>query len=201
MKLVVGLGNPGSGYAQTRHNVGFMAVEKLAATRQPQQWRTTFQGFVCDLLLQGEKVVVLRPMTYMNNSGSSVLAAMQFYKLPLADLLVVVDDLALPCGAIRLRASGSAGGHNGLGDIERALHKLAEAQQKTGRDYARLRIGIDAPGRVPQKSYVLEPFSAVQKPLVQEALAAAEEAIEHWVVSGIDATMTRFNVRPHTGEN
>jgi len=193
MKLVVGLGNPGSEYERTRHNAGFMAVERTARRHGAANWRTAHESFVCDVLVGTEKVILLRPMTFMNLSGRAVASAMGFYKLGLADLLVVVDDIALPCGTIRLRATGSAGGHNGLADIQRAVSTAATLAGKLPVDYARLRIGIDPPGRVPQKSYVLNPFAADQWPLVDGALTRSVDAIECWTTDGIETAMNRFN--------
>lgn len=195
MKLVVGLGNPGSGYERTRHNAGFMGVERFTRKHGGGNWRAAHEGLVCDVFVGAEKVILLRPMTYMNLSGRSVASAMQFYKIGIDELLVVVDDVALPCGVIRLRATGSAGGHNGLTDIERSVSWFASAAGKTALDYARLRIGIDPPGIVPQKTYVLEPFSGEQLPKLEAALTKAVEAIECWVASGIVTAMNRFNER------
>ncbi len=196
MKLIVGLGNPGTQYERTRHNVGFMAVDLFAQKHGAMNFRVAHQSFVADVLLGGEKVLLLKPQTYMNLSGQAVASAMGYYKVGIEDLLVVVDDIALPVGTIRLRATGSAGGHNGLKDIEAAMGNFAAAVPGGGRkglDYNRLRIGVDPPGRVPQKDYVLEPFSAVQKPLVEGALTAAVEAMGVWVSDGITAAMNRFN--------
>jgi PTH1 family peptidyl-tRNA hydrolase len=193
MKLVVGLGNPGIEYQRTRHNVGFDCVDRLArrlgrsggdASQTP---RARFQALAVEGESAGEKVLLLKPMTYMNLSGSSVVEALRFYKLDATrDLLVLVDDIALACGAIRLRGEGSAGGHNGLADIEAKL-----GTQK----YARCRIGIDAPGRIPQKDYVLGRFRDDQQPLVDEAIGLACEATECWIGRGITDAMNRFNRR------
>src|SRR3954471_11998130 len=146
MKLIAGLGNPGSQYDRTRHNVGFMAVDLFAQKNGGANFRIAHESFLADVLLGGEKILLLKPQTYMNLSGRSIASAMQFYKLGIEDLLVVVDDVALPVGTIRLRASGSAGGHNGLRDIEAAMGGLAAVAGKKGMDYCRLRIGVDAPG-------------------------------------------------------
>src|SRR3954471_25076363 len=151
MKLIAGLGNPGSQYDRTRHNVGFMAVDLFAQKNGGGNFRVAHEAFLADVLLAGEKILVLKPQTYMNLSGRSIASAMQFYKLGIDDLLVVVDDVALPAGTIRLRASGSAGGHNGLRDIEQAVGAFAAAAGKRGQDYCRLRIGVDPPGVVQQK--------------------------------------------------
>src|SRR3954465_8335022 len=135
MKMIVGLGNPGSQYERTRHNAGFMAVDLFAQKHGAGNFRVAHESFLAGGLLGGEKVLLLKPQTYMNLSGRPVASVMQFYKLALEDLLVVVDDVALPAGVIRLRASGSAGGHNGLRDIERAMGSLAAASGKGGQDY------------------------------------------------------------------
>jgi PTH1 family peptidyl-tRNA hydrolase len=132
-------------------------------------------------------------MTYMNLSGTSVAEALRFYKLDSTrDLLVIVDDIALPCGGIRLRGEGSAGGHNGLSDI----------QAKLGSDrYARCRIGIDAPGQIPQRDYVLGRFREEQQPLVDDAIKFAAEAAECWISKGITEAMNRFNRRAGEAES
>ena len=189
MKIVVGLGNPGLEYQRTRHNVGFDCIDRLArrmcdASQTP---RARFQALAVEGESGGEKVLLLKPMTYMNLSGATVTEALRFYKLDASrDLLVLVDDIALPCGSIRVRSEGSAGGHNGLADIESRLgtHR-----------YARCRIGIDAPGRIPQKDYVLGRFRDDQQPLVDEAIGLAVEATECWVARGIAEAMNRFNRR------
>jgi PTH1 family peptidyl-tRNA hydrolase len=193
MKLITGLGNPGSQYERTRHNVGFMAVDAFAQKHGAMNFRVAHESFLADVLFGGEKVLLLKPQTFMNLSGRAVASAMAFYKLSLEDLLVVVDDIALPVGTIRLRASGSPGGHNGLRDIERAIGNIAAAAGKTGQDYHRLRIGVDPPGRIPQKDYVLTAFFPEQKPKVDASLKAAVEAMEVWVERGITAAMNKYN--------
>ncbi len=193
MKLIIGLGNPGSEYERTRHNVGFMAVDAFAQKHGAMNFRVAHQGFMADVLLGGEKLLLLKPQTYMNLSGRSVSSAVAFYKLGLQDLLVIVDDIALPVGTIRLRATGSAGGHNGLRDIERALANLAATEGRTGQAYHRLRIGVDAPGRIPQKDYVLTAFFPAQKTLLERSLSLAVEAAETWATQGIVTAMNRFN--------
>jgi PTH1 family peptidyl-tRNA hydrolase len=184
MKLIVGLGNPGSQYERTRHNAGFMAVDLFAQKHGALNFRVAHESFMADVLLGSEKVLLLKPQTYMNLSGRAVASAMGCFMLEVKDLLVVVDDVALPAGVIRLRATGSAGGHNGLRDMERALG---------GMNYHRLRIGVDAPGIVPQKDYVLQAFSGEQKPKLEIALKAAVEAMEVWVREGIVGAMNKFN--------
>jgi PTH1 family peptidyl-tRNA hydrolase len=198
MHLIVGLGNPGREYSGTRHNIGFEVVDRLA---RRLAWvmsdddfdrlaKTKFDGLAMDgtmLLRSGdsEKVLLLKPTTYMNLSGKAVQAAMAFYQLSPADVMVVLDDLALPTGKIRIRPGGSNGGHNGLRDIERAL----------GTDqYPRLRLGIDAPPpRVPGKDYVLGRFSEEQRKRIDPAIDRAASAILTWIESGIQPAMNQFN--------
>jgi PTH1 family peptidyl-tRNA hydrolase len=204
MKLIAGLGNPGAEYVGTRHNVGFAVIDALAsrlgltsAGEFARVARKKFEGLALDGTVESseaggsEKVLLLQPMTYMNDSGRSVQAALAFYRLTPADLLVISDDVALPAGRIRLRADGSAGGHNGLADIERAL---------AGDQYPRLRVGIDAPP-VPgvQRDYVLGRISQAQRPLIDQAIARAVDAVLVWVQQGIGAAMNQFNAAAPSG--
>jgi PTH1 family peptidyl-tRNA hydrolase len=188
MKLIVGLGNPGSEYDGTRHNVGFAALDRLARRHAPGNIaRARFNGATIDASIGDEKILLLKPLTFMNRSGQSVAEAVNFYKLqPAQDLLVIVDDVALPCGSIRIRGEGSAGGHNGLADVEQ---KLASS------NYPRMRIGIDPPGQTPQKDYVLGRFRPDQQSLVEHALEDAVEAAICWTQRGLNETMNRFNRR------
>ncbi|NNM84907.1 MAG: aminoacyl-tRNA hydrolase [Phycisphaerales bacterium] len=196
MKIIAGLGNPGSEYENTRHNAGFMTLDRLLARSSrggEARWQAGHQALVAKVLLGGESCLLLKPLTFMNLSGRSVADAMRFFRVKLSDLLVVVDDVALPCGAIRLRPGGSSGGHNGLADIEQAVASLAAIEGVTGRDFARLRIGVDAPGQQPLAAYVLGRFTPEQKPLVDEALIRAAEAVECWACAGVLAAMARYN--------
>jgi PTH1 family peptidyl-tRNA hydrolase len=200
MRLIVGLGNPGREYVRTRHNIGWEVVDAMAVRlgwiAKPEEFdrdaRSNFNG----LTLSGtvslhstggtEKLLLLKPTTYMNLSGKSVQAAMAFYQVAPADVMVVVDELALPCGKLRLRKSGSAGGHNGLKDIERALGT---------NEYPRLRIGIDPPPeRVPGRDYVLGKFSETQRKLIDPAIERATSALIAWMDKGMNAAMNEFNV-------
>src|SRR3954454_7021969 len=189
MKLVVGLGNPGPEYVGTRHNIGFEVVDRLTKKLGwPEVTKKRFDGLTIDgnvELLSGgsEKVLLLKPLTFMNLSGRSVQAAMSFYQLTPADIVIVLDDLALTCGRLRLRGSGSSGGHNGLKDIERALGT---------NEYPRLRIGIDPPPpRIAGRDYVLGRFSTEQRPLVEGAIDRACDAIALWIEKGINAAMNQ----------
>ena len=192
MKLVVGLGNPERSYVGTRHNVGFEVIDQLASRlgwTKPGDFdrmaKSKFDGLAFDGVIGSEKLVLLKPLTYMNLSGKSVQAAMAFYQMTPADIMVVLDDLALPVGRLRLRASGSSGGHNGLKDIERALGTNG---------YPRLRVGIDpAPPRVAGRDYVLGKFTPEQRVLLEPALARACGAIVTWIDKGLETAMNQFN--------
>lgn len=184
MKLIVGLGNPGPEYAKTRHNAGFMVVDRLASRHGLTGVKSKFNAGLLEGHIAGEKAVLLQPMAFMNRSGLPIAEAMRFYKVELEDVLVVVDEVALPLGKIRLRPSGSAGGHNGLKDVQQ---KLATT------DYPRLRIGIDPSGRVSQVDYVLGRFTAEQFAQLDPTLDRACDCIESWIRDGIDKTMTLFN--------
>ena len=188
MFLIVGLGNPGSEYAQTRHNAGFMAIDRLAQRHKLTDAgppRMKFNSSVLEGTVAGQRCLLMEPMTYMNRSGLAIGEAVTFYKLdPAKELMVIVDDLALPTGRLRLRAEGSAGGHNGLADVERALGSQV---------YPRLRIGIDSRGRVPQVDYVLGRFNAEQRIKLDPLLDTACDAVECWLRDGIEKAMSLFN--------
>jgi PTH1 family peptidyl-tRNA hydrolase len=192
MKLVVGLGNPGREYVATRHNIGFEVIDKVAEKVAfvaegdfERVAKNKFQGLVVDGSIGADRLVLLKPMTFMNLSGNAVQSAISFYQLVPADIMIVLDDLALPSGRLRLRESGSSGGHNGLKDIERAL----------GTDkYPRLRIGIDSPPPPMQgKDYVLGRFTPEQRKLIDPAIDRATGAIVTWIEKGLATAMNQFN--------
>ena len=186
MKCIVGLGNPGLKYNHTRHNVGFEVIDSIARQLAAGEPATSkFDAVVIEAQSNGEKVLLMKPQKYMNRSGNSIQQAISFYKAnPTTDLLVIVDDIHLPCGSIRLRDTGSAGGHNGLTDITSHLN---------GGDWARLRIGVDEPGLIPQSDYVLGKFTPQQQESVKPALAHAVNAAIEWLNRGIDEAMNKFN--------
>lgn len=190
MKLIVGLGNPGTQYDKTRHNVGFMVVDRLAQRHLPGVTpKARFSAVTLEGSVKNERCLLLKPTTYMNKSGQSVAQAIGFYKLnPAEDVMVLVDDVALPAGQLRLRGAGSAGGHNGLSDIERALG--------TG-SYPRCRIGIDAcPPFMDQADYVLGRFTPEQWAAMEPAIDRAADATETFITSGITTAMNRHNSKP-----
>ena len=189
MKLLVGLGNPGADYVKTRHNAGFMAIDLLAARHgQGQTPRSKFNAMLLEAVVGGERSLLMKPVTYMNRSGQAVAEAARFYKLdPVRDVLVLVDDVALPCGTIRLKATGGAGGHNGLADITRKLGS---------ENYPRLRIGIDEkPPVMRLEDYVLGRFTEEQMDRLTPALKLAADAAEVFAAEGIDAAMNKFNTK------
>ncbi len=187
MKLVVGLGNPGRKYQQTRHNIGFEIVGRLLAPLGSGAAKKRFSGEFAEGRYQGHKVAVLCPETYMNASGSSVRQAIDFYKLdPTADdVLVVCDDLNLTTGRLRFRPGGSAGGQKGLADI---IAKLETDQ------FSRLRFGIDRPpDGIEVVDFVLQRFSAQQQKSVEESIERAVGGVLEWVVSGVNRCMNLYN--------
>jgi peptidyl-tRNA hydrolase, PTH1 family len=192
MKLVVGLGNPGSRYEDTRHNLGYRAVDVLAGRWRLDVTRQKFNGLVGDGTVAGQRTMLLKPLTFMNLSGQAVQAAMAFHKLPLEELLVVSDDLDLPTGTLRVRASGSSGGHRGLESIIQLLGSEA---------FARVRIGIGRSVREDAVSHVLSGFSPDEAAMVDAAIGRAADAVECWLAEGVAAAMNRFNrtERPNDG--
>jgi peptidyl-tRNA hydrolase, PTH1 family len=186
MKLIVGLGNPGGKYKETRHNVGFEVLGRLARRFGTATPRARFEGEIVEASIGTEKTLLLTPLTYMNASGSSVLAARDFYKIENNDLLVICDDFALPLGKLRMRAKGSAGGQKGLEDILRRL----------GTDEVpRLRIGIGVlPAGRDASGFVLGRFTKEDQPIIAEAFERATEAAVAWVETGLEPAMNKFNV-------
>ncbi|MAT72279.1 MAG: aminoacyl-tRNA hydrolase [Planctomycetaceae bacterium] len=185
MKLVVGLGNPGRKYEGTRHNVGFEVLDRLAAETAADPPREKFNGITRQCRLGGESALLLAPHTYMNLSGSSVLAAVDFYKLDIAEVMVVCDDFNLPVGRLRIRATGSDGGQKGLADIARRLGST---------DYARLRIGIGpVPDRWDAADFVLGKFAAAERTEMDLQVARATDAVRTWAADGVHEAMSRYN--------
>jgi PTH1 family peptidyl-tRNA hydrolase len=185
LKLVVGLGNPGAKYENTRHNIGFDCLQKLHASMGSPGVQSKFESQITKGTLGSHDVVLAWPMTYMNCSGRAVAQIARFYKIPAEFILVVCDDLSLPLGKLRLRKSGTSGGQKGLDDVLKALATL---------DVPRLRIGIDAtPENFQTVDYVLSKFSKKERQVVEESLGYALDAIQCWLVDGIDKAMNRFN--------
>jgi peptidyl-tRNA hydrolase, PTH1 family len=185
--VIVGLGNPGREYAQTRHNTGFLVVERLAERREAV-WRPErrFQARVARAVFQGHAMVICEPQTFMNLSGSAVQAIIAYYRVPLSQLLVVVDDADLPLGCLRMRTQGSSGGHHGLESIEQHLGT---------REWVRVRMGIgrQAEGAREITGHVLGRFGDVELPLLRATLNRACDLVECWLESGPAKAMNEFN--------
>lgn len=161
MRLVVGLGNPGAGYAKNRHNIGFMAADAIVRRHNFSAWKTKFQAELSDGTLGGEKVLVLKPMTYMNNSGQAVGEALRFFKILPRDVIVLYDEIELAPGKIRVKQGGGHAGHNGLRSID----------QHVGKDYWRVRLGIGRPQHKEQVAgYVLHDFSRAEEKWLEPLL-------------------------------
>ncbi len=191
MKLIVGLGNPGKEYAGTRHNVGRMIAEMLAERQGAALSRKKFNSQLGEIRIDGNKVLLLAPDTYMNLSGRAVMAAIAFFGIDPQETLVVCDDMDLPLGKLRLRPEGGASGHKGLSSIQNALG---------AQDYHRLRVGIGRPR--PEKeaaNYVLDKFSKTEEDEIYRTLARAADAAEMWARDGIIKAMNEYN--PDTGNS
>jgi PTH1 family peptidyl-tRNA hydrolase len=184
MKVVVGLGNPGSRYDGTRHNVGFAVLDALASSPSAGRFQSRFQAQVAELTEDAEKVLLVKPETFMNLSGRAVRQVLDFYQVPVQELLVVCDDINLPLGKLRARAKGTHGGHNGLRDIQAHLGTI---------EYARLRIGVGAPEGDDAIDHVLGRFRPGERPVIEDALSRAVQAVGVWLRDGIQACMNQYN--------
>ncbi|MCU0913969.1 MAG: aminoacyl-tRNA hydrolase [Planctomycetes bacterium] len=187
VRLVVGLGNPGPEYAETRHNLGFKVIEALEESLGIEVRQRQFNARIGAGRHADKKVILMKPWTFMNRSGDSVATAVGFYKLDLRDLLVIADDRALEPGTIRVRAQGSAGGHNGLADI---IEKLGT------NEFARCRVGI---GQCPSPlavDYVLGRPEPEDRPKLNQAILRARDAVLSWIDRGVERTMNDFNRMP-----
>lgn len=184
--LIVGLGNPGAEYSRTRHNVGFLVVQRLAERwRADWTYEKKFNAEIARADRGSNRVLLCRPQTFMNSSGDAVGSLKDFYRVALARLLVVVDDADLPLGRLRMRPEGSSGGHHGLESIEQRLGT---------RDYPRLRVGIGRLDGARQiTGYVLGRFGSTELPLMDKVLAAAADQAETWLEAGIQKAMNQFN--------
>lgn len=183
MKVIVGLGNPGPKYAGTRHNIGFDVVDYLAAGPGCSPFREKFEAFVSEMKDGDETVLLVKPLTFMNLSGRAVRAILDFYKVPVENLLVICDDIALPLSKLRIRMKGSHGGQNGLRNI----------QEQLGTDaYTRLRIGVGEPA-FDAVDHVLSKFKPGERAAVEDAVANSAQAALMWVRRGTEAAMNKFN--------
>lgn len=185
MKMIAGLGNPGAEYAQTKHNVGFMLLDTLAKHLEAPEWKTKRDALVTETRIGAEKALLVKPLTYMNDSGRAIGPLLTWYKLRPEDLIVAYDDMDIPVGMIRIRKKGSAGGHNGMKSV---LYHMQDE------NFPRVRIGI---GRPPVGwtviKHVLTPFSPDDRILIDEVIDRLVPAVECIVRDGVDLAMNRFN--------
>jgi len=185
LRLVVGLGNPGPGYTFNRHNVGFLTADTIVRRHGFGAWRTRFQGLASEGELAGEKIIVLKPETFMNESGRSVAAAAQFYKLPLDQIFVIHDEIDLVPGKVRVKQGGGAAGHNGLRSIDAHL----------GPDYWRVRLGVGHPG-APElvRPYVLQNFAKEDQPLIGAMIEAVVQALPLLISGDANGFMSKVDL-------
>jgi len=185
MKMVVGLGNPGMEYAVSRHNCGFLTIDQIAHALAAGKEKKEQNSLTCQAGLGTHKLLLAKPQTYMNNSGFAVTALLHYYKLELADLLVIYDDMDLPPGTLRFRRNGRAGGHNGMQSI---------IEQCGNEQIARLKIGIGHSFALSGASYVLSRFAEEEMPVMAAAFARAAQAALCWAEQGMSAAMNEYNM-------
>jgi len=185
-RLIAGLGNPGKQYANTRHNVGFQLLDRLAEKHRLRFDKMLNRGIAALGSIADQRVILIKPQTFMNVSGECIAPTAKYYKCELQDVLIVYDELDLPQGRLRMRPSGSAGGHNGIKSI---------ITRMGGQDFPRLRVGIGRPpGRMDSAAYVLQPFTSSEKIEMNETYDRAIDGIERWLSDGIDKAMNVVNV-------
>ncbi|HLA37919.1 MAG TPA: aminoacyl-tRNA hydrolase [Candidatus Brocadiales bacterium] len=184
MKIVVGLGNPGPKYGRTRHNMGFMVVDRLAERLGVKVEGKRFHALVGEKVIDGETLLLVKPLTYVNESGRTVRELQKNYSCPVDSIMVICDDLNLPLGKLRIRRRGSSGGHNGLESVMSCLES---------KDFPRLRVGIGHPLHGEAREYVLSPFLKEEKEELEGALERANEALLDWISGGVEECMKRFN--------
>ena len=194
MKIFVGLGNPGAEYKLTKHNVGFMLADKLAETLSADSWREKFNALVAETFFDGEKILIVKPQTFMNLSGEAVAPLANFYKVSIEDIIVAHDDMDLPVGMIRLRPKGSGGGHHG---VESIIQNFGGEK-----NFPRVRIGI---GRPPQNrtvnNHVLSPFNSDDAEKISSAIEELVPAVQCIFQNGIDYAMNKFNPKKADKKN
>jgi PTH1 family peptidyl-tRNA hydrolase len=185
LKLFIGLGNPGKEYENTRHNVGFMVIDELARQLNITLDKAKFNGIFGMGVISGEKVILCKPLTYMNLSGECVRPLIDYYNIDIEDLIVIYDDLDLPTGKIRIRMKGSAGGHNGIKSL---------IQHLGTQEFKRIRVGIDRPKNgIKVTDYVLGRFTEDEKPFINEAILKSAEACKKWLSTPFLQVMNEFN--------
>ena len=186
--LVAGLGNPGRSYRRNRHNAGFLLVDRLAASLDLHFTRHRFEAVLTDGALDGQRLILAKPQTFMNRVGRSVAAMVRFHRLPLDHVLIVYDDLDLPAGSLRLRGSGGSAGHKGLASVIESLGT---------QDVPRLRLGISRPpGSMDPADYVLQDFDEFEWGILEAGVDRGVDCVRTWILEGLPPAMTRFNPSP-----
>lgn len=187
MKLIVGLGNPGMQYAATRHNIGFEVIDSIAQTYNIQVMKNKYKALIGDGTIGGEKVILMKPQTYMNLSGEAVKACMDFHKISPEDLIIIYDDISLDVGQLRLRKSGSAGGHNGIKNI---------IAQIGTQEFPRVRFGVgEKPAGWDLANYVLGRFSEEEMKIVAPQTVEVAKVVEVIIRKGMDVAMNNYNIK------
>lgn len=184
MKLIVGLGNPGREYENTRHNMGFMAIDKFALNHNVKIDKAKFGGLYTDLTIKGEKVILLKPQEYINLSGEVIKKYVDFYKIDVNDILIISDDLDQDIGKLKLKYKGSSGGHNGLKNIELHLHT---------QEYKRIKIGISNDKSVNTKDYVLGKISKENKKVLDDITDKVVDILNDYFILSFDNLMNKYN--------
>ena len=184
MKLIVGLGNPGKEYENTRHNVGFFIIDNYLKTKNIIDFKSKFNGLYVDTIINGEKVIFLKPQSYMNLSGEVVKKFVDFYKIPIENILIIHDDLDIELGKYKLKTNSSSGGHNGLKNIE--LHLKTQ-------DYKRLKIGISNNKTLDTKDYVLGHFSKEERKIIDNSIKICQNIIDDFIKIDFDRLMGKYN--------
>lgn len=184
MKIVVGLGNPGPDYKETRHNIGYKVLEELATRHQVLRQESKYDSIIGEIRIDGHKVLLVKPLTYMNLSGKTVQPLVHWHKLDLSDLIVIYDDMDLPVGSLRIRAAGGSGGHKGIKSIMDRLNTD---------NFPRVRIGIGRPIERDAASWVLGRFYGLEKEQMMIAVNKAADAVERWATAGLTEAMNAYN--------
>jgi peptidyl-tRNA hydrolase, PTH1 family len=184
--LVVGLGNPGRQYSNTRHNIGFNVIDYLCEQKKIKCDKSKFNALYGEYFLDGHKVLIAKPLTFMNRSGQAVLDLFNYYKISLNNLIIIYDDVDLDTGKLRIRPSGSSGTHNGMKSV---------IYQLQSEEFARIRIGIGKNPQMDLADYVLQAFSEDEKSVLRDTIKIAADAIDEIILKGIDSAMNKFNIK------
>lgn len=188
MYCLAGLGNPGSQYELTRHNAGFLVIDKIAEQHTVPVQKKGFKSLYGEIIIGGHKVLLVKPQTYMNLSGEAIHQAIRYFNIPMENILIIYDDMDIPPGIIRIRLSGSSGGHKGLGSVINTLGSV---------NLPRLKIGIGRPERdVSVIDYVLTPFSKEERSVIEPALIRGAQAAVSFIIEGSQYVMNHFNQKP-----